>query len=275
MRGIGVAVMCRVCGGRPPERSLSAVRWRTPKRCCSSTTASASSAKLTSGSISACVPTTSESSPLASRASTSLRRRAGVEPVSSAADTGSDPSSRWIVAKCCSASVSVGAISAAWQPCSTARSIAYRAITVLPLPTSPISSRCIGALRARSPAISSIARRWSAVSVNGSPSRSQRSVSSGGSLSSTAPVRLRRRARRRRNSSWLNSSSSKASRRRARSRSASLSAKWAAPSAAGLSGSPLATRRAEGSSSGKSASEARAPRTSVRICVELSPSLAG
>ena len=47
---------------------------------------------------------------------------------------------RW----CCSASVSVGAISAAWAPFSTARSMAARATTVLPDPTSPISSRCIG-----------------------------------------------------------------------------------------------------------------------------------
>ncbi len=67
-----------------------------------------------------------------------------MEPVSSAALTDSEPSSRWTVWKCCSARVSVGAISAAWNPCSTARSIAYSAITVLPEPTSPISSRCIG-----------------------------------------------------------------------------------------------------------------------------------
>ncbi len=42
----------------------SAARWRTPKRCCSSTTATASARKLTSGSINACVPTSSDSSPL-------------------------------------------------------------------------------------------------------------------------------------------------------------------------------------------------------------------
>ncbi len=84
--------------------------------------------------------------------------RAGVEPLSNAAATGSAPSRRWIVAKCCSASVSVGAINAAWRPCSTARSIAYSATTVLPLPTSPISSRCIGKTCARSSRISAIAR---------------------------------------------------------------------------------------------------------------------
>ena len=70
--------------------------------------------------------------------------RAGVEPVSSAAVTLSPPSSDWIVAKCWSASVSVGAIRAACIPWSTARSIAARATTVLPEPTSPISRRCMG-----------------------------------------------------------------------------------------------------------------------------------
>ena len=48
------------------------------------------------------------------------------------------------VAKCCSASVSVGAMKTACMSCSTARSIACSATTVLPEPTSPISRRCIG-----------------------------------------------------------------------------------------------------------------------------------
>ncbi len=67
--------------------------------------------------------------------------------MSSAACTSSPGISAWSVAKCCSASVSVGAISAAWPPDSTARSIAYSATTVLPEPTSPIRSRCIGRSR--------------------------------------------------------------------------------------------------------------------------------
>ena len=107
---MGVAVMCSMCGG---PFSSSAARWRTPKRCCSSTIATASERKRTSGSISACVPTTRESSPLASLPSTSRRLEARVEPVRSAALTGSAPIRLWSVAKCCSASVSVGAISAA------------------------------------------------------------------------------------------------------------------------------------------------------------------
>ncbi len=148
VRGIGVAVMCSTCGASPSGALLRAPRAgarrsgaaRRPPR-------PPASGTRTSGSISACVPTTSEQ--LAARQLAQhlrARARAGVEPVSSASVTGSPPSRRWIVAKCCSASVSVGAISAAWQPCSTARSIAYSATTVLPLPTSPISSRCIGAL---------------------------------------------------------------------------------------------------------------------------------
>ena len=45
--------------------------------------------------------------------------------------------------------------------------MAYIATTVLPLPTSPCSSRFIGNGRAMSPAISSIACRCPAVSSNG------------------------------------------------------------------------------------------------------------
>ena len=64
------------------------------------------------------------------------------------------PSSESSVRWCCSASVSVGAMNAAWAPFSTARSMAASATAVLPLPTSPISSRCIGRSRARSASIS-------------------------------------------------------------------------------------------------------------------------
>ena len=145
MRGIGVAVMCSTCGASPAGAlRSSARRWLTPKRCCSSTTATDNRSNSTASSIRAWVPTSSFSSPLASFPSRSLRRPCGVEPVSSAAWTSSPGISFWSVAKCCSASVSVGAINAAWPPDSTARSIAYSATTVLPEPTSPISSRCIG-----------------------------------------------------------------------------------------------------------------------------------
>ena len=76
-----------------------------------------------------------------------------------------------IVRKCCSASTSVGAISAPCRPASTARRSVASATTVLPEPTSPCSSRCIGVVRARSRSISAIARSCASVSVNGSTSR--------------------------------------------------------------------------------------------------------
>ena len=119
------------------------------------------------------------------------------------------------MAKCCSASVSVGAISAPWRSCSTARSIAYSATTVLPEPTSPISRRCIGRSPARSASIASSARRWSPVSGNGSCSASQRAVSVGRPFSTGAlacSVWARRRCS---SANWTSRSSSKASRRRA------------------------------------------------------------
>ena len=47
---------------------------------------------------------------------------------------------RW----CCAARTSVGASSAAWPPESMTASIARSATMVLPEPTSPCSSRCIG-----------------------------------------------------------------------------------------------------------------------------------
>ena len=57
------------------------------------------------------------------------------------------PSIAVMVRWCCAASTSVGASSAAWPPASTAASMARRATTVLPEPTSPCSSRCIGTSR--------------------------------------------------------------------------------------------------------------------------------
>ena len=93
----------------------SAARCSTPKRCCSSTTQTASRRKATSGSISAWVPT--DHAELAAR-------RAGPVPPGAAppasrwstgrTEAGGRASSRSRVAACCSARVSVGAISAAW-----------------------------------------------------------------------------------------------------------------------------------------------------------------
>ena len=64
VRGIGVAVMSRTCGAPPPAFASSAPRCSTPKRCCSSTTASARSANATPSWSSACVPTTTAAWPV-------------------------------------------------------------------------------------------------------------------------------------------------------------------------------------------------------------------
>ena len=115
---LGVAVMCRTCGERP---SASAERCSTPKRCCSSTTATARSANSTSRWIRACVPTASWASPdaiLPRMAECSFAGRALVSRTHATPSSAQSPS---MVRKCCSASVSVGAISAPWRPASTAR----------------------------------------------------------------------------------------------------------------------------------------------------------
>ena len=127
--------------------------------------------------------------PEASLFNVSVRRDAVVEPVSSAARTASPGISACSVAKCCSASVSVGAMKTACMSCSTARSIACSATTVLPEPTSPMSRRCIGRGEASSSSSVAIARAWSPVSANGSSSSRQRRVSDGAPSSTGAAPR--------------------------------------------------------------------------------------
>ena len=139
------------------------------------------------------------------------------------------------VPKCCSASVSVGAISAACLPASAARSIAYRATSVLPEPTSPISSRCIGESVARSASISSKAASWSAVGSNGRDSSQAPTASPAGGRAAARRL-SRRRARRLTSEAWYSASSSKARRRRASSAAACVAGKWAAASASPADG---------------------------------------
>ena len=93
MRGIGVAVMCRTCGRSSPVDALRIERRPLPN-------AEAvllvddrdprAGANCTASSISAWVPTISDSSPVASLPSRSARRRPGVDPVSSPSGT-TDP----------------------------------------------------------------------------------------------------------------------------------------------------------------------------------------
>ncbi len=178
VRGMGVAVMTSTCGGSfPLPRNAS--RCSTPNRCCSSTTTRARSRKSTWASRRAWVPTTIPASPTAT--SSSALRRSAVDwlpvrrttRVASAAPpsippSARSPSIRVIVRWCCEARTSVGASSAAWPPESTAASIARSATIVLPEPTSPWSSRCIGTSRAISAATVSPTSTCPAVSSKGS-----------------------------------------------------------------------------------------------------------
>ena len=74
--------------------------------------------------------------------------------------------------RCCSAKISVGAIRAHCQPASMQLHAASAATTVLPDPTSPCSSRCMGTWRAKSAAISCPTRSWAGVSSKGNAASS-------------------------------------------------------------------------------------------------------
>ena len=118
-----------------------------------------------------------------------------------------------MVARCWRARSSVGAISAACAPASTAISMASRATTVLPLPTSPCSSRIMRSAWPGRPRSRRCAVFWPASARRAGPPAPSRA---GG----RRPWwRVRRRcgcdARTRAIASWLASSSSKASRARA------------------------------------------------------------
>ena len=151
VRGIGVALIMSMCGSSAsPSGLLSASlprrarRWATPKRCCSSMIARPSRAKRTCSSITACVPTTSAASPEATCSSIAARALPLRLPVSQATVMPSGASQPTSFFRCCSARISVGAISAHCQPASMTTAAASAATTVLPEPTSPCSRRCIG-----------------------------------------------------------------------------------------------------------------------------------
>ncbi len=208
VRGIGVAVMTSTWGGRIPF-SRKASRCSTPKRCCSSTTTRARSANCTCFWMRACVPMTMPASPDAAASNDRLRALAAWLPVSSATvvpcsappsmpPRARSPSMAVIERWCCAASTSVGASSAACPPASMAASIARRATTVLPEPTSPCSSRCIGRSDASSAVSTSPISRCPAVSSKGS--RASKSASSppgrgGRGVASSDSAALRRWAR--------------------------------------------------------------------------------
>ena len=103
-----------------------------------------------------------------SRLTTAFFSAADRPPCSQAIGTPSGASHSLNLRRCCSARISVGAITAAWQPASIAARQAMAATMVLPLPTSPCSRRCIGCGCARSRRICAMARPCARVSRNGS-----------------------------------------------------------------------------------------------------------
>ena len=184
VRGIGVAVIIRRCGSHPGSVILlpfsesealprSASRCATPKRCCSSMIASARFLNSTLSWMMAWVPITRPASPLLMSASISRRSLVFWLPVSQAVLTPSGSSQPMSLRKCCSANISVGAIKAHCQPASMQTAAASAATTVLPLPTSPCNSRCMGMGLEMSPVISAHTRCCAAVSLKGNAAKSR------------------------------------------------------------------------------------------------------
>ena len=218
--------MTSTSGTEPSDFSRRAERCSTPKRCCSSMTTMPSREKRTASVNNAWVPTTRSTSPLARPASSLARSAAPVRLVSSSVRSALSPhrdaglgtvrpesmadSDMW----CCSASTSVGAISAPWYPPATAVNNDHNATKVLPAPTSPCRSRCMGTALAMSASISAMARSCAPVRGKGRSPR-KRSIS-GEPVRWEMPLASRSTARLRITSTnCRRSSSSKPSRRRA------------------------------------------------------------
>ena len=238
VRGMGVAVITSRSGITDPgPRSRSTARCSTPKRCCSSITTTPRARYSTPSEIRAWVPTTMSTSPAASP-SEALRRSAAPRlPDNRSTRRGRSPPSldgsgthrSWsnaaIVWWCCSASTSVGAIKAPWKPPCTAVSKALRATTVLPAPTSPCMSLCMGCGLARSQTISSITRCWAPVSGNGRRARKRSTSSPPTACDSPAVFRSSQRLRLT-SSSCTRRSSSNMRRRRASLDSRMVAGRW-------------------------------------------------
>ena len=221
------------CGVSPLWRREA--RCMTPKRCCSSTTASPRRGRSAFCCSSACVPTTMSSAPCdimawisrfclagwlpSSRPSDTGRGSEGSSKVSRASPSADEPApltSSAMLRKCCSARISVGAMNAPCRSFATADSRAASATTVLPLPTSPWSRRLIGRSPSMSDRISSRAFPWADVSENGR--REVRASSTPWSrLRGGAPPDSRHSLRREKTNICMMNSSSKARRRRAMS----------------------------------------------------------
>ena len=113
------------------------------------------------------MPTQSCASPEASAASTSRFSFAFMEPVSFATRMPKGSRKPVSVAKCCSASISVGAIKADCAPDRAAYQTQAAATRVLPLPTSPWTSRFMSCPERMSRTASPMARSWAPVGEKG------------------------------------------------------------------------------------------------------------
>ena len=163
--GIGVAVITSMCGGFSLFAHSLAL-CATPNLCCSSTIARPRCANCTVSSITACVPISIFTSPFANPSKTSFRLFPLTIPVRSSTRMSIPARNSFIVLKCCSASISVGAIMQVWKSLSMAISIESSATNVLPDPTSPCNSLFICLPPAMSARISCITLFWAPVSSN-------------------------------------------------------------------------------------------------------------
>ena len=163
---MGVAVITSTWGGLA-LLVHSLARWATPKRCCSSTITMPRRANCTVSSMTAWVPTNICSEPSSRWSSTSCRFFPLTMPVSSSTLMSMPSRNSRMVARCCSARISVGAMMQAWNPLSNAMSMAMSATSVLPEPTSPCSNRFIWRPEQTSFLISRNTRFCASVSAKG------------------------------------------------------------------------------------------------------------
>ena len=130
------------CGSQPALRPFSANcrRCATPKRCCSSMMTSPSRANCTLSWNSAWVPMTSWQLASARLASEVVLDLAVCLPESHPTEMPRGSNQLRKRRRCCSASISVGAMMATCRPAASAGQAASAATTVLPAPTSPCTS---------------------------------------------------------------------------------------------------------------------------------------
>ena len=160
---------------------------------------------------SACVPTSKSVAPVATDASTRRRVCASSPACSTATRRPALLPQPAKVRPCCSASTSVGAMSRLWPPARAMSKTAAKATAVLPLPTSPCNSRCMGVALVRSANTVRMARSWAVVGVKGSAARADVSTASP-STAQRQPVAWRARARSKASPTCTTNKSSKARR---------------------------------------------------------------